>query len=158
MHLHAFRGQRQAKNLCEQGMVLTTMTQWRLTNSSPSGTRRRARWDTLPSVDRAVGVQVAATPRLLHDVIVQNLAARGIDVRESVEPVVSVVTSDQTESAHSKIVIVLGDSAIGEVQILIEGEPSQTRNIQAVDLQALVLELAQYVPSVNNSRPFGHDE
>lgn len=92
-----------------------------------------------------MGVQVAATPRLLHDVIVQNLAARGIDVSESAEPVVSVVTSDQTETAHSKIVIVLGDSAIGDVQILIEGEPSQRRHIEADHLHTLVLDLAEHL-------------
>lgn len=103
----------------------------------------------------ALSVRVCATPRLLQDVVVRNLVAGDdIEITESIATLVSVVTPDRSDDAHSTIVIVLGDGPCADVSVLIEGRASQRRQVVAGNLRALVLELAEQVshgPSPGNT-------
>ena len=90
-------------------------------------------------------MRVAVTPRLLRDLVAANLEGDGIEVTTDGEPVVSVVTVGRENSTHSRAVIVLGDSVDGDVRVLVEGEPAVERSLDAGDLRALVLDLADRV-------------
>lgn len=96
-------------------------------------------------MDGALGVRVLASPRLLQDVVVQTLFGQGIDMTESEDSLVSVVTADHIADVHSKIVIVLGETTTGDVYVVVDGARVEDRALDAADLRQLVLDLAERV-------------
>lgn len=93
----------------------------------------------------SVRVCVAATPRLLRDLVAANLAGDGIEVITDDDPLVSVVSPDLEGSVRSPVVVVLGDSTSGDVRVVVDGRPEAERQVDACELRGLVLDLADRV-------------
>lgn len=107
--------------------------------------RAGARPNQTPLMVEGVRVRVAASPRLLHDLVARNIAGAGVDVTTAADTLVSVVTPDHVEQATSRVVIVLCDGGVGDVHVLLDGQISEDRRVDDGDLRALVLDLADRI-------------
>lgn len=100
-----------------------------------------------------VYVRVAASPPLLDDLVRRQLAGDGLLLTDSADCLVTVVTADHVSEAHSRVVLVLGNSRDSEVEMIVDERRSAPAPLQPDKLHDLVLELGRRVPLMPASRP-----
>lgn len=88
-------------------------------------------------------MRVAASPPLFDELVRKALAGKGIDVTESSDCLVTVVTPDHVDEAMSRVVLVLGSSVNGDVEVIIDEQHSQPSSLRCEHLRDFVIDVSQ---------------
>lgn len=88
-------------------------------------------------------VRVSACPPLLDDLLKRALAGDGIELTESTDCLITVLTPDRLGEAVSRIVLVLGSSVEGDVEVIVDGVHSAPRPVRSDQLRDLVITLGR---------------
>lgn len=86
-------------------------------------------------------VRVAASPLLLDELLRRVVADDGVDLTESSDCLVTLVTLDHVDEAHSRIVLVLGSSIDGDVDIIIDEQRSVPNPLRSEELRDLAIDM-----------------
>lgn len=91
-------------------------------------------------------VRVAASPPLLDELVRRALAGDGVDLTESPDCLVTVVTRDHLDEAHSRVVLVLGSSVDGDVEVIVDAQHSAPSPLRSEHLRDLVIDVSHRLP------------
>lgn len=88
-------------------------------------------------------MRVAASPPLFDELVRRSLVGEGVDVTDSNDCLVSVVTSDHLGDAHSRVVLVLGTSIDGDVEVIIDKQHSEPSPLRCEHLREFVIDVSR---------------
>lgn len=87
-------------------------------------------------------MHVAASPPLLDELLRRALLGDGVNVTDSSDCLVTVVTADHLDEAQSRVVLVLGSSVDGDVEVIIDEQHSQPSPLRCEQLRDLVIDVS----------------
>lgn len=90
-----------------------------------------------------VQVHVAASPPLFDELVRRSLVGDGVDLTDSSDCLVTVVTSDHLGEAHSRVVLVLGSSTGGDVEVIIDEQHSEPSPLRCEQLRDFVIDVSR---------------